>query len=232
MLRISGLVAGYGAAPVIPCLDMELSPGEIVAVLGRNGSGKSTLVKAIIGILERVGGSVQLLGRELIGLAPHRIARCGVAYVPQGRGIFPWLTVRENLMTGTRAISGGVRSIDERVFGYFPVLKERLAQRGGTMSGGEQQMLAIGRALCSRPRLMLMDEPSDGVAPQIVGMLAQLIPAIAREMNLAVILVEQNADLALAAANRCAVMERGVIVHLGPPDDLKDPEVLKRHLTI
>lgn len=231
MLRVSRLVGGYGAVPVIRGLDLTLSAGEVLAVLGRNGAGKSTFGKALMGLLPHVSGSVQLENSELLGLPPHKIARAGVAYVPQGRGIFPRLTVRENLLTGTRMCQDSRMGIDEHVFAYFPVLRERLHQHGGTMSGGEQQMLAIARALCGRPRLIIMDEPSDGIAPKIVQRLAKLIPDLARELGVAIVLVEQNVDLALAAASRCAVMERGEIVRMGKPEELT-AETLRQYLAI
>jgi urea ABC transporter ATP-binding protein UrtE len=232
VLRIENLHAGYGALPVLRDVQLNLDRGQVLGILGRNGSGKSTFIKSIIGLLPRVSGKIEFLGSRIVGLPTHQIARMGVAYVPQGRGIFPKLTVIENLQTGTRATGGKFSDIPDQVFAYFPILKQRLKQFGGTMSGGEQQMLAIGRALCGRPKLLLMDEPSDGVQPSIVEMLGELIPTISRESGLAIILVEQNVDLALAASNRCMVMEKGSIVHEGPPSEFSDPKILKRFLAI
>ncbi len=232
MLSIENLSAGYGLAPIIGDLSVRVGTGEILAVLGRNGSGKSTLAKSIIGIVPDVSGSIRIGTAEIVGLAAHRIARLGVAYVPQGRGIFPRLTVRENLMLGGRARRDGRAGIDELVFSYFPVLRSRLDQRGGTMSGGEQQMLAIARALCGQPDVLLMDEPSDGIAPMIVDQIGELLPALARDMSLAIILVEQNIDLAMAASRRCIVMDRGAIVHEGPPAEFGDPALLQKYLAI
>jgi branched-chain amino acid transport system ATP-binding protein len=231
VLSINRLVAGYGLVPVIRGLDLALGRGEVLAVLGRNGAGKSTLGKAVLGLLPHSSGSIKLEQRELLGLPPHKIARSGVGYVPQGRAIFPRLTVEENLLAGTRMCQDRRIGIDERVFGYFPVLRERLRQHAGTMSGGEQEMLAIARALCGRPRLIVMDEPSDGVAPKIVDMLAELLPAMARDLGVAMLLIEQNVDLARAVARRCAVMDRGEIVRMGNPDELT-AEALKKHLAI
>jgi len=232
VLHIENLTAGYGGAPVIRDLNLEVPAADVLGVLGRNGSGKSTLLRAIVSIAPDVSGSVRLDGTELAGLPPHRIARAGVAYVPQGRGIFPRLTVLDNLMTGTRARRAGDRAIDPRVYDYFPILRERASQYGGTMSGGEQQMLAVARALVARPKLMLMDEPSDGVAPKVVEMLAELLPGIAREMGLAIVLVEQNVDLVLAVSKRCSVMARGEIVKSGFPDEFRDSETLRQYLAI
>ncbi len=232
MLHIEQLSGGYGGPAVLQGLGVDLARGEVLGILGRNGSGKSTFIKAIIGLLPQLSGTIELEGTPLVGLPTHRIARLGVAYVPQGRGIFPKLSVLENLQTGTNAAGRGRTDIPAEIFAWFPILKERLTQAGGTMSGGEQQMLAIGRALCGRPRLLLMDEPSDGVQPSIVERLAELLPAIARQAGLSVILVEQNVDLALACSQRCLVMDKGTIVHEGPPSDLADPMVLKRYLAV
>jgi len=232
MLRVEGLTAGYDGPPIVRDLALELRSRDVLGILGRNGSGKTTLIKLIVGLLPQISGSIDLLGVEVAGLPCWRIARLGVAYVPQGRGIFPRLTVLENLQTGTRAAPKGQSTIPEEIFGYFPILEKRLKQYGGTMSGGEQQMLAIARALCGRPKLLLMDEPSDGVQPNIVEMLGDLIPQIARRSELAVILVEQNLDLALAVCRRCMILDKGVIVHEGAPQDFTDPAILKRHLAV
>ncbi len=232
MLSIDKLTAGYGLAPVISNLSIRVDSGTVLAVLGRNGSGKSTLAKAVIGIVPEISGSIRVGETEIAGLAAHRVARVGVAYVPQGRGIFPRLTVQENLQLGTRARRDGRTSIDEEIFSYFPILRKRLDQWGGTMSGGEQQMLAIARALCAKPDVLLMDEPSDGIAPMVVDLIADLLPNLARKLALAIVLVEQNLDLALAASDRCVVMDRGSIVHQGPPDAFRDPAILQKLLAI
>ena len=232
MLRVNGLTAGYDGPPVIRDLALELRSTDVVGILGRNGTGKSTFIKSLVGMLPRIRGSIDFLGVEVVGLPCWRIARLGIAYVPQGRGIFPRLTVLENLQTGTRAAPRGRAVIPEEIFSYFPVLEKRLNQYGGTMSGGEQQMLAIARALCGRPKLLLMDEPSDGVQPNIVEMLGELIPQIASRSGLAVILVEQNLDLALTVCQRCMVLDKGAIVYAGRPEDFADPVVLKRYLAV
>jgi ABC-type branched-subunit amino acid transport system ATPase component len=232
MLRVERLTAGYEGPPIVRDLALELHSREVLGILGRNGSGKSTLIKSIVGLLPRIDGSIDFLGVKIVGLPCWRIARLGVAYVPQGRGIFPRLTVLENLQAGTRAAPRGESFIPEEIFSYFPILAKRLKQYGGTMSGGEQQMLAIARALCSRPKLLLMDEPSDGVQPNIVEMLGELIPQIAHRSELAVILVEQNLDLALAVCRRCMILDKGAIVHEGAPQDFVDPAILKRYLAV
>ncbi len=231
MLDIGKLIAGYGSGPVVRGVDLAVAAGEVVTILGRNGSGKSSLIKAIMGLLPEIEGRVRLGETVLSGLRAHDVARRGVAYVPQGRGIFPRLTVRENLELGTRALGPGAR-VPDSVFELFPILAQRLGQFGGTMSGGEQQMLAIARALCAKPRALLLDEPSDGVQPSIVQMIGQLVPRIARDNGLAVLLVEQNLDLALAAAGRAVVLDRGRIVHDGPSDAFRDPLMQRQFLAI
>ncbi|HKU97918.1 MAG TPA: ABC transporter ATP-binding protein [Vineibacter sp.] len=231
MLSLANLAGGYGLGNVIDGITLDVRPGETLAVLGRNGSGKSTMIKAIMGLLPAAVGSVRLDDTALLGLPTHRIARLGVAYVPQGRGIFPRLTVLENLQIGARA--GGPRhEVPDDVVALFPFLRQRYGQFGGTMSGGEQQMLAIARALCARPRFLLMDEPSDGVQPSIVQTIAALIPDIARTRKLGVILVEQNLDLALSAAQRVAVLDKGRIAHECVPDAFRDPAIQAQFLAV
>ncbi|SEA60368.1 ABC transporter ATP-binding protein [Paraburkholderia sartisoli] len=213
MLHIENLSAGYADVDVIRQLALDVLPNEVVGVLGCNGAGKTTLVKAIMGLLPRVSGDVRFLGEPVTGLRTHEIARRGIGLVPQGRWIFPKLTVRENLMMGAQAAGGA--DIPDEVFDYFPVLRSRLTQQGGTLSGGEQQVLAIARALCGRPRLLLLDEPSDGVQPNLVERIGEVIPELCRRSRLAVLLVEQNLDLVLQSAQRCIVLKNGRIVHAG-----------------
>lgn len=213
MLHIENLCAGYGDIDVVHNLALDVMPNEVVGVLGCNGAGKTTLVKAVMGLLPRVSGEIAFLGQPLKGLRTHEIARRGIGLVPQGRWIFPKLTVRENLLMGTQA-AGGADILDE-VFDYFPVLKSRLSQQGGTLSGGEQQVLAISRALCGRPKLLLLDEPSDGVQPNLVERIGEVIPDLCRRSKLAVLLVEQNLDLVLQSAQRCIVLSNGRLVHAG-----------------
>jgi urea ABC transporter ATP-binding protein UrtE len=230
VLQVADLHAAYGPVPVLAGVDLTVSPGEVLALLGRNGVGKTTLMRAVIGLLRPSRGTARLEGKALTGLHPHQIARRGIAYVPQGRGIFAKLTVRENLLIGTRA--GGGAAIPEEVFQHFPILKERSEQNGGTLSGGQQQMLAIARAICSRPKVLLLDEPSEGVQPNIVQEIGKLIRDIVERSGIAILLVEQNLDLALQTAHRCAFMEKGRIVHEGAPRELEDEAVLRRYLAI
>ena len=211
MLDIRELNACYGGAQVLDKVQFHLAKGEVLGILGRNGAGKSTLVKAVMGMLPHVSGSIEFRGQQLLGLPTYRIGRIGVSLVPQGRWIFPRLTVLQNLQA---ACPVDIEPPDV-IFNYFPILKERLKQMGGTMSGGEQQMLAIARAMCARPKVLLLDEPSDGVQPNIVQMLGELIPSLCKELSISAILVEQNLDLVLNAAQRWLVLERGRIVHEG-----------------
>jgi branched-chain amino acid transport system ATP-binding protein len=212
---VERLSAGYGASVVVRDVSLRIAPGEAVALLGRNGAGKSTTLMAIAGALRPSSGSVAIDGRPVAGLPSFRIARLGLSLVPQGRRVFPTLSVRENLLLGSRGGGGrGNRhgSLDE-VHALFPVLAARASVSGTALSGGEQQMLAIGRALMTRPRLLLMDEPSEGLAPQVVREIGELVARLRRELGLSVLIAEQNLALAFAVADRVYLMERGAIAH-------------------
>jgi branched-chain amino acid transport system ATP-binding protein len=233
MLDVSSLGGGYGALPVLDGISFSAGKGEVVGLLGRNGAGKTTTLRVIAGALRATGGSIALEGRDITRLSAFRRARAGIGHVPQGRGIFNRLTVRENLEVGTRAKKQrGGSGIPADVYDYFPILKERGRQMAGTLSGGQQQMLAIGRALCGDPKVLLLDEPSEGIQPNIVQAIAELVPRIARDRGIAVVLVEQNLDLALRASNRCLVVEKGRVVHSATPAELADESLLKDLLAI
>ena len=206
-LVVAKLTVGYGGGAVVRDVSIRVAHGEAVALLGRNGAGKTTTLMAIAGALRPLAGTIAIDGRPAAGLPSYRIARFGLSLVPQGRRIFPNLSVRENLMLGSR---GG--NLDE-VHALFPVLAERASVSGTALSGGEQQMLAIGRALMTGPRLLLMDEPSEGLAPQVVRQIGALIGRLRREMGLSVLIAEQNLALALTVADRVYVVERGEVVH-------------------
>jgi urea transport system ATP-binding protein len=232
LLHIKDIHAAYGQMPVLMGTQMELKDNEILVVLGRNGVGKTTLMRVVIGLLKPSKGTVELGGLVISGLPTQNIARKGLAYVPQGRGIFPKLTVGDNLIIGTRATGEKKPIIPDEVFRYFPRLKERIKQQAGTLSGGEQQMLALGRALCARPRIMLLDEPSEGIQPNIVQKIGDIILDIVEKTEMSVLLVEQNLKFAIKVAHRCVVMEKGRIVHEGSPKEFQDEAVVKNFLAV
>ncbi|HRY26811.1 MAG: ABC transporter ATP-binding protein [Geminicoccaceae bacterium] len=208
LFEVRGLVAGYGGARILDGVDLDVEAGGITCLLGRNGTGKTTTLKALMGLLPAAAGSVRLDGQELAGLAAHRIARAGIGWVPQGRSIFAGFSVEENLAIG--GLGHGAR-LDDGLMERFPVLAERRRQDASTLSGGEQQQLAIARALVGRPRLLLLDEPTEGIQPSLVDRLAVTLAVIARQDGIGLLLVEQNLDLALGLADRVLVMEKGRI---------------------
>ena len=231
MLTLSDIFVSYGMIAALKGVSLEVRQGEIVALIGANGAGKSTTLMSISGIAGLQAGTITFNGRAITGLPSHEIVGLGICQVPEGRHIFPRMTVRENLEMG--AFLEDTRRLDEdmaRVFAMFPVLEERNRQLGGTLSGGEQQMLAIGRALMSRPKLLLLDEPSLGLAPIIVSRIFKIIEEINRQ-GTTILLVEQNAKAALRLASRAYVMESGRIVMQGPASDLaNDPGIKKAYL--
>jgi len=221
-LAVDRLTAGYGASVAVRQVTLRVGPGEAVALLGRNGAGKSTTLMAIAGALRPMTGSVQIDGQSVAGLPSYRVARSGVSLVPQGRRIFATLSVRENLTLASG--SGNLAGI----YSLFPALGVRSAAAGSALSGGEQQMLAIGRALMARPRLLLLDEPSEGLAPQVVRVLGDLIARLRHKMGLAILIAEQNLALAFEVADRIYVMERGEVVHEAPAASFRDDHTLQR----
>ena len=232
MLHVEGLRSGYGRIEALHGIDLDVAEGEIVTLVGANGAGKTTLLMTICGEPHAWGGRVRLNGEDITTLPTHRIARRGLAHVPEGRRIFPRMSVLENLRMGANVADSRHFNEDlDRVLALFPRLGERLAQRGGTLSGGEQQMLAIGRALMSRPRLLLLDEPSLGLAPLIVRQIFEIIATINREQGVTVLLVEQNAYHALRLAHRGHVMVTGRIVLSGSGAELlANPEIRAHYL--
>jgi branched-chain amino acid transport system ATP-binding protein len=211
LLRVDGLRVSYGAIEALRNISFEVDEGEIVTLLGANGAGKTTTLRTISGLLRPKGGTIEFDGRQVGGTAPHDIVAAGIGHVPEGRRIFPRMSVYENLQMGAYRRRGDISADVERVYDLFPVLRERHQQEGGTLSGGEQQMLAIGRALMSRPRLLLLDEPSMGLAPLIVLKIFEIIREI-NEAGTTVLLVEQNAAQALRLATRGYVLETGEVV--------------------
>ena len=234
MLTIRDLVAGYQAgSEVLRTLSLEIAEGEIVALMGRNGMGKSTLLKAIMGHIPIRAGTIRFREHELVGLRPFEISNLGIAYVPQGREIFGAFTVEENLILGVLGKRHLPREVPERLYAWFPILEERRRQRGETMSGGEQQQLAIARALIGRPRLLLLDEPSEGIQPSIVQALSTTLGEIAVAEGLTILLAEQNLDLVTRLASRCLFIENGQLVDAAEPARLRaDPSLLQRYLSV
>ncbi|MCD0416534.1 ABC transporter ATP-binding protein [Rubrivivax sp. JA1024] len=218
MLTVRGLEAGYGARPVLHGVEFDVAPGEIVALLGRNGSGRSTTAKALMGLLP-ARGSVRWNGVELLGRPAHQIARAGLGYVPESRDVFPTLSVAENLRLGERPGAGTRRWTTAELLARFPRLAERAQAPAGVLSGGEQQMLTLARTLVGDPALLIVDEPTEGLAPQVVTQVAELL-AEARRRGVGVLLVEQKLAIALQLADRCLVMGHGRIVFAGTPGAL------------
>ena len=228
LLQADHLSASYGAVRAVQDVSIALQPGEAVTIVGANGAGKSTTLKSISGLVRPQGGAIRFEGQELIGRPAYRIAELGIAHVPEGRRVFPDLTVRENLNLGaySKRAKGERTASMERVFDLFPRLRERAAQRAGTLSGGEQQMLAIGRGLMLRPKLIMLDEPSLGLAPIMVEAAYEGIEAI-HQQGVAILLVEQNLQLALSFADRGYVLENGRVVLEGPAGDLLENPTIK-----
>ena len=228
MLKVEALDVSYGEIRALKGVGLEVGPGEIVTILGNNGAGKTTTLKTISGLLHPTHGTITLENQSLLDVPPHAIVSRGVAHVPEGRRIFNRLTVRENLMMGAYLRSdAGITGDLERVFGLFPRLAERITQVAGTLSGGEQQMLAIGRALMANPRLLLLDEPSMGLAPVLVEQIFDTIIDINRQ-GMTILLVEQNAAMALSIAHRGYVLETGSIALTGTAVELSDNADVRR----
>lgn len=231
MLEVSGLSARYGATPVLRGIDLAVGEREIVAVIGRNGVGKTTTMRCLIGLLRASAGSIRYRGQDITQLSPDDRARLGIGYIPQGRDVFPRMTVQENLMVG-ELIGASRRQLRlDLVFECFPILKERRRQMAGTLSGGEQQQLAIGRVLIGGPDLILLDEPSEGVQPSIVKLICRVLRTIRDDLGTTVIFVEQNLDTILALAERCYVMEKGEIAQELPKGTVSR-ESVRNHLRI
>ncbi|HEY8333360.1 MAG TPA: ABC transporter ATP-binding protein [Tardiphaga sp.] len=229
LLEIDQLCAGYGQAVVIPKMTLQLGEGQVLALLGRNGTGKTTLINSIVGVTRRFSGTLRLGGRDVTSLRPDQRARIGIGWVPQERNIFRSLTVEENM---TAVAQPGEWTV-KKVYEMFPRLEERKANFGNQLSGGEQQMLAVGRALVLNPQVLLLDEPTEGLAPIIVDELLAALGKITRAGGICSIIVEQNARKILGLADRVVILERGGIVHDAPSAALKaNPEVLERFLGV
>jgi len=233
MLNIENLHASYGGSLVLHGVNLSIAPREIHALMGRNGMGKTTLMRTVMGLLPTRSGAIAFNGEAIHGLRTHEIAAKGLGYVPQGREIFGDFTVWENLHLGTLKLPRSQRKIPEEVFDYFPILKERKNQKAGSFSGGQQQMLAIARALVTRPKMLLLDEPSEGIQPSIVDQISEILKKINAETGLTILIVEQNVDMVLDTATRCAFMEKGQIVETCSIEDIrKDESIIKCRIAV
>jgi len=226
MLRIDDLNLNYGPVLALRGVSLHIDDGEIVSLLGANGAGKTSLLRAISGLEKVASGNIRFQGRSVVGVKPHLLVPMGIAHSPEGRHIFPDLTVAENLDMGAFIISDKaiVAQNRERVFHYFPILAERQQQKGGSLSGGEQQMLAVGRALMSSPKLLMLDEPSLGLAPKIIDQIFAIIRQVNREEKVTIFLVEQNANEALLHSDRAYILEQGVVSLEGASSELIEDE--------
>jgi branched-chain amino acid transport system ATP-binding protein len=235
LVLLDDLHTYYGKSHVLHGISLQVAPGEVVGLLGRNGVGKSTTLKSVMGLVQPRQGKVLLEGKPITGMAPHKLARLGIGYVPEDRRIFRWLTVMENLRTGLdrHGVTEAKRqALLDKVFTYFPVLAERRGQAGGTLSGGEQQMLAIARAMMLEPKIILLDEPTEGLMPRMISQIGTIIEVLHNE-GVAILLVEQNVPLTLASSQRIYFMEKGCVRHQCAASDVTahDP-IVKQYLGV
>jgi len=230
LLRVQHLQSGYHGDVICDDITLAVEPNEIVCVLGRNGVGKTTLLRTILGAVPLKSGTVEFDGHDIGRLSPDRIAHLGIGYIPQGRQLFGKLSVRDNLRLGSVARSGRLDEPTDAILDYFPVLRERLGQSAVTLSGGEQQMVAIARVLLAQPKLLLCDEPSEGLQPSIIEDVARVLRAAAADLGTAILLVEQNIRLATSLASRGYVIEGGSVVQAGPIEEITSEDLLHRHV--
>ncbi|MPZ58076.1 MAG: ATP-binding cassette domain-containing protein [Rhizobiales bacterium] len=235
LIQVEGIHTFYGKSHILHGVTLHVGAGEVVGLLGRNGVGKSTTLKTIMGLVHPSQGQVLLAGQQVTDLPAHKLARLGIGYVPEDRRIFRLLTVSENLRTGldrAGVTEARKQELLDKVFAYFPVLAERRSQAGGTLSGGEQQMLAIARAMMLEPKIILLDEPTEGLMPRMVSQIRQIVEALHGE-GVAILLVEQNVPLTLAASQRVYIMEKGAVRHHAAASDLKvDDPVIRQYLGV
>jgi urea transport system ATP-binding protein len=231
MLTIKNLEVSIGGSRILRGVNLEVPNGGVTCLMGRNGVGKTTTLKSIVGLLRPGAGSITLHNEELIGRNPETRSRKGIGYVPQGREIFPHLTVEENLLIGAIAHKKKVNGQLDRIFGLFPILEEFLRRKGGMLSGGQQQQLAIARALLTEPQVLILDEPTEGIQPNIIDQIGETIKLLRREGKMAILLVEQYLDFCKELADTFAIMDRGTVVAAGPVSALTD-EVVRKHLII
>jgi branched-chain amino acid transport system ATP-binding protein len=232
MLNVQGLRTGYGRIPILNGVSFAVNQGEFIGILGHNGMGKTTLLKALMGFLPITGGSVRLDGEDVTAAEPYRRARMGLGYVPQGREIFPGLTVYDNLRMGCTKQAGREQDTIAEVLEEFPRLKPLLERSGGALSGGEQQLLAIARCLCGNPRLILLDEPTEGIQPSIIEEIVEILQRLRDNIGLTMILVEQNLDFIAALSKRILIIQKGTITREVKPDDLGDASLVGEFIGI
>ena len=230
-LTVTGLTAGYGGTPILRDVDCRVDDGEVVGIVGKNGVGKTTLLKTVMGLLDADSGTVEYRGETIDALSADERAGLGIGYVPQGRDVFPGLSVRENLLIGEN-IGDETEALYDRVYEYFPILEERSDQDAATMSGGQQQMLAIGRALVGNPDLLLVDEPSEGVQPSIVQSITEDLARINEEFGTTILFVEQNLSVIQGLADRCYAMDKGRLVDELDAEAIQDRGRLESHLVV
>lgn len=226
MLEARDIVAGYGAIPILHRLSLNVADDEYVGILGHNGMGKSTLMRTLIGHIRPMSGSIHLDGKDITATGPHNRAKMRIGYVPQGREIFPALTVRENLLMGALSGSEKRRGVVDEVLEDFPRLVNLLDRNGSALSGGEQQLLAIARCLCGKPRIMLLDEPTEGIQPSIIDEIVDLLQELRKRSNMSIILVEQNLDFIRALSDRVLIIHRGEVTKTINPEHLNDPDII------
>lgn len=231
MLSLQRIESGYGESNVLRGVNLDVLPGQVVCLMGRNGVGKTTLMKTLMGLLKTRKGAIHWKGQDISALEPAKRAKAGIGYVPQGREIFPQLTVKENLLLGLETSVPGVKTFPEDVLAMFPVLATMYGRQGGDLSGGQQQQLAFARALASRPGLLLLDEPTEGIQPSIVEDIRQVILQIKAKGNISVLLVEQSIDFVRGAADFIYVMDKGAIALQGSPEEL-DMSQFEHHLSV
>jgi len=232
LLEVKGLCAGYDRTPVLRGIDMSIRKGEIVSLIGRNGVGKTTTMRCLIGLLRATAGQILFRGQPITDLPADDRARLGIGYIPQGRQVFPRMTVEENLWVSRLVGRGKDRELTEFVYQHFPILKERRRQMAGTLSGGQQQQLAIGRALVGNPELMLLDEPSEGIQPSIVQMICEVLTSIRDQLGATILFVEQNLDTIMAISERCYVADKGSIIAEIGREKLQTRDAVRQHLLI
>lgn len=232
MLKISNLHASYGRIPILNGIDLDVPEGQVLGILGHNGMGKTTLMRTVMGFIEATAGRIEMEGRDVTTAPPHRRARAGFGYVPQGREIFPRMTVRDNLRFAVAAAGKDEASAMEDILHQFEKLVPLLDREGGALSGGEQQILAIARCLCTDPKLMFLDEPTEGIQPSIIGQIIELLIDLKRDRGLTIVLVEQNLEFVASLSDRVSIIQKGAIVNELDPSQLGDAKILDEFIGV